>query len=306
VNPWLLRWLIAILLLANLAFYFWPKPDLAQVEYIRPSGVKSLVLLAELPPPVVMAETQRAVTEPPGDFFSEEAEEFFTDVEAAAETDAITESVATIETQTSEAVLVGSDENAITLVEEDSALVSGPASAVASVPASRSPLQEPVAEPAPPLASCWLVGPLDQTATREALAATLNAVDIQLDLVLQTVAAEPDHWVYLPLDGSNEERRQLSAELRQQGIDNFPINSGELSGDLSLGLFRSEERAHAVTTSVREQGYAAEIYERPRSRDEAWAVLQGVDLDALGWPAETRQLADFPSLRLMQRECAEP
>lgn len=240
MNPWLIRWLIAILLLANLALFFWPRPEPPRLDETVPRGVTRLVLLEELPPPVVVAKAE---------------------------------------------------------IEELPDIAEPVPEPVETVP-------EPV-EPVLTIKTCWLAGPLDQTAVRETLTGALDTVGIQLNLVLQRVAATPDYWVHLPFDGDSQQRRRLGAELRQQGIDNFPITEGQLSGDLSLGLFRSEERARTVRSRVREQGYAAEIYERPRSREEAWAALQQVELAALGWAEEAGPLAAYPSVRLIQRDCPD-
>ena len=113
----------------------------------------------------------------------------------------------------------------------------------------------------------------------------------------------PDYWVFLPVVGDRQRQRLLAAELRQKGIDNFSITEGPLSGDLSLGVFRNEEHAHSLMSKVREQGYAPEIYERPRSREEAWGALQQAELAALGWEAKTGPLLAYPSVSLIPRDC---
>ena len=76
-----------------------------------------------------------------------------------------------------------------------------------------------------------------------------------------------------------------------------------MTGNLSLGLFRSQERARTVAKNVRGQGYPVEIYLRTRSREEAWIALEDADLAALDWVAAPGNLRDYPQLRLQERDC---
>jgi hypothetical protein len=153
--------------------------------------------------------------------------------------------------------------------------------------------------------SCWLAGPLDQAAVREAVTGALATQGIQLKLVLQRVAAAPDYWVYLPVAGGGQQQRLLAAELRKKGIDSYAIAEGQLSGDLSLGLFRNVEHAHSLVSRLQAQGFVPEIYQRPRSREEAWAALQRAELAALGWETVAGPLTAYPSVRLVQQNCPE-
>jgi hypothetical protein len=204
VNRRLTRWLILILVLANLALYYWLRTETRQIVETVPVGIKRLVLLEELSPK-----------------------------------------------------------------------------------------------------TCWLAGPLDQAAVREAVTDALDARGIQLNLILQRATVEPDFWVHLPVDGGAQQQRLLAAELSQKGIDSFSITEGRLSGDLSLGLFRNEEHARTLMSKIRQRGYAPELYERSRSREEAWAALDQAELAALGWAAEAGPLAAYPSVNLIQQDCPD-
>ncbi len=120
------------------------------------------------------------------------------------------------------------------------------------------------------------------------------------------MSTQPDHWVYLRVDGGLEERRRLSAELRERGIDHFPITDGELSDNLSLGLFRSADGAELLAARIREAGYPVETFLRPRYREEAWIALADDARTALGWSEEPGLLLQHPEMRIEQRDCSEP
>ena len=151
--------------------------------------------------------------------------------------------------------------------------------------------------------SCWLAGPVDDVIVQQRLEATLTGHGLTMDLVLRQVLTEPDYWVHMPLQGSVAEQRAVRSELRGKGLDNFPIQDGELAGALSLGLFRSEARARGVMQRVQQLGYQASIFERPRSQEEVWVALDSADLRLLGWPLQSGPLTVDPALQLRARSC---
>jgi len=151
--------------------------------------------------------------------------------------------------------------------------------------------------------SCWYVGPVDQAEVQALLVAALQAQDLTMNLELRSMEADPDYWVHLAAGVLSP--RELGRELRGKGVDNFPIPEGQLMGNLSLGLFRSQTRAQAVREKVRDMGYPAEIFERPRSREEAWAALNSREIVQLGWSLESGPIPLHPALQLQPRACPE-
>jgi len=266
VNRRLIRWLILILVLANLALFYWLRTETRQIVETVPVGIKRLVLLEELSPPAAV-----------------------NDSELAKNTGLAELAPATVEVDVPE-VTTEQGTELKALVQVAQAMVEQALEIAESVLAPKT---------------CWLAGPLDQTAAREAFTGALDTQGIQLNLVLQRVAAAPDFRVHLPVDGGARQQRLLAAELRQKDIDSFSISEGKLTGDLSLGLFRSEEHARTLMSKVRQRGYAPEIYERPRSREEAWAALLQGELAALGWEAAAGPLAAYPSVSLIQTDCPD-
>lgn len=153
---------------------------------------------------------------------------------------------------------------------------------------------------------CWLAGPVVGERLAVELAASFDAEGVTMDLVLETVEAEPEYWVYLPTSGVRADMRRLSRELREAGVDSFSINEGTLAGSLSLGLFRSSKRAEAMQSRLQEQGYSAEIYPRSRVRDEAWIALDDSERTALEWPDIEGPLPGYAGMTIRERPCPEP
>jgi hypothetical protein len=107
----------------------------------------------------------------------------------------------------------------------------------------------------------------------------------------------------MPTGGSQADVRRLSSVLRDNGWDNFPITDGPLAGNLSMGVFRSEERARAVRDRLLREGYAAEVFLRARFREQPWIALDDRAREALGWPAREGSVAGYAGLRLMRTDC---
>ncbi len=175
----------------------------------------------------------------------------------------------------------------------------------AVLPADRQTLAVSAPElsaPEPP-PRCWLAGPVDNDALSEQLTVAFAAAGVSMDLVLQTTEISPDNWVHLPTSGEQADVRRLSQELRQAGFDNFSINDGPLAGSLSLGLFRSKERAIGLRDTLRGRGYQAAIYQREAFAEQPWISLDETGRIALDWPAVEGQLPGFDALRLLVVEC---
>lgn len=166
-------------------------------------------------------------------------------------------------------------------------------------PASRAP----VAEVAPGASRCWLAGPVADEDLSARLAAEFAAAGISMDLVLQTTEADPIHWVFIRTAGSQADVRRLSRALQDAGWENFPITDGPLAGSLSMGLFRSEQRAVAFRDRLLRTGYAADIYQRTTYREQPWIALDEGGRVALDWPAREGGVPGYRELSLLVREC---
>ena len=272
------HWCVAAALLANGAVFYWQSQQKARDALPPPAqGMGRLVLLSEME----TADTDIATTDTGSGAAA-------VDVAADAESGAL-------EVQTNDM-----PDDTATPVE---AVLSDTDTAAAAAPASEAGLADTA--PVPEAPRCWWLGPVKDDRLSEELSAQFAAAAISMDLVLRTVEADPDHWVYLSTTGSQAEVRNLSRDLREAGFDNFPITTGPLAGSLSLGLFRSGEGARELRGDLQGQGYDAQIFQRPRYRDEAWVALDDAGRQALGWPGETGLVPGFESLFLEEDSCSQ-
>ncbi|MDJ0879472.1 MAG: hypothetical protein QNI86_12715 [Halieaceae bacterium] len=283
----LVHWLIAVALLANAAVFYWQQTRPASVARVDTGGLRELKLLSEVDEDELAAATY--LPAPP--------------VEVPAPAERPTPEPMQNEPVPEQSLAGGPEPETgpLPVDNEESALA-------AAVAGSGEPeeAESPAPEftgPEPPW-RCWLAGPVDNDALNEQLTVDFAAAGVSMDLVLQATEITPDSWVHLPTSGEQADVRRLSQELRQVGIDNFPINSGPLAGSLSVGLFRSERRAIAVRDSLRSRGYEqVEIYKRPRFAELPWITLDRAGRVALGWPAEEGDLPGYEDLRLLAVEC---
>ncbi len=270
----LVHWLIAAAVLANAAVYYLQHSQDEPAVPLEAGGLSQLKLLSELDegPPPELRQQPEAVSQ-----------------------------VAEPEVTSAVAELVPVDGVATAVDEQQQPAVAVAAVETASADAANIPAPEPV--PAAP--RCWLAGPVDSDALSERLTVAFAAAGVSMDLVLQTTEVSPDNWVYLPTSGEQADIRRLSRELRQGGMDNFQITDGPLAGSLSMGLFRSEQRAIAVRDKLRSRGYAADIYKRPAFAEQPWISLDDTGRVALDWPGVEGELAGYDALRLIAVDCAQ-
>ncbi len=278
----LVHWLIAAAVLANAAAFFWQQMQSAPETLTEARGLRELKLLSEL------------------------------EDERPASTAAVSE-VAFSDEPLEPALSPGNPEISDALADAADPALQPPdvdiddrAQAPASPPRTTAAASDQLGSASPQAAApqrCWLAGPVTTDALSEQLTVAFAAAGVSMDLVLQTTEVSPDNWIYLPTSGEQADVRRLSRELRQDGIDNFPINSGSLAGSLSLGLFRSEQRAIAVRDSLRSRGYQAEIHKRQAFAEQPWINLDEAGRVALDWPAQEGELPGYDNLRLLNVEC---
>ena len=165
------------------------------------------------------------------------------------------------------------------------------ASAAASASAPASPAASAAApEPAPAFA-CTEIGPFDSGDARrfEARLATLDLGDRQSRQTVQ--AQDVTSWlVHIPPQGSKEAADKKAAELRNLGLTNFYIMSGDspLKYAISLGVFKTESAAQTMLAQLVKQGvHTARI--SPRGPQTTHYVYRVRSLDA----ATRKRIAGF-------------
>ena len=121
---------------------------------------------------------------------------------------------------------------------------------------------------------CELIGPFAELLHAEYLVERLNALSVPSVIKQVEVADGQNYWVYLKPEMSEKEAMRRLSEIQQaKAIDSYIIPSGELANGISFGQFTSEKEAINKAEQIRGQGYAAEIKEVLKSRNETWVEV---------------------------------
>ena len=276
----LLGWLIFCLLIANVMLFVWPRKTV-EPALDRPGfGAERLVLLDEVAERALEIARAEELAESPTELPTESPTELPAEQPTELPAEQLAEQPAEPETaETESTVLDKSVESSVVEIE-------------------------PEPEPEPP--RCWLAGPVENASLREHLETEFNSQGLVMDRVLRRVAAAPEYRVYLPVAGGEVEQLRLTGELRARGIDYYVIKEGVLAGNISLGLFRSEDSARTVAAQVREAGYRVETLLRPREREEPWIALDDIARLLLGWTDEPGVLPQYLEMRIEEQDCPAP
>ncbi len=141
---------------------------------------------------------------------------------------------------------------------------------------------EPEGEPAvPELLACVLVGAFEQ---RQPAVAASNRIAEQAEaasVLAESVAGQPDYLVFV-VPAADTSAKDLASALQAQDVSSFAIPSGERAGNVSVGVFGSQERAQAHQTRVAGLGYDARMATIERKRSVYRVRAQNVPPAALG------------------------
>lgn len=121
---------------------------------------------------------------------------------------------------------------------------------------------------------CELIGPFAELLHAEYLVERLTALEVNSTIRQVEIADGKNYLVYLKPEMSEKEALRRLGEIQQsKAIDSYIIPSGELANGISFGQFTSEKDAADKAEQIRAQGYAAEIKEIPKSRNETWVEV---------------------------------
>ena len=98
-------------------------------------------------------------------------------------------------------------------------------------------------------------------------------------------------WVHIPSQGSRQAALRKSGELKALGVEDYFIvaEDGEWRWALSLGVYRTEEAAHARLAGLRAQGVrTAVVAPRETVVPKVWLQVKGIDP---GMEARLRDIA---------------
>jgi len=169
-------------------------------------------------------------------------------------------------------------------VEEPPALIDAPLSEQESAEVTAPAVSEPPRAKSEP--GCYWMGPFDNEAearkAQDALPPELPGSEVQ-----RRVGETTDgFWVLYPKADSVEQARINRQMLQEKGVhDLWLFDKGELQGAISLGLFKTRERAEQAEEHFRSRNIEVEIQPRKVRAEAPWLKLHW-----LGAPAELERL----------------
>jgi len=141
--------------------------------------------------------------------------------------------------------------------------------------------------PAPMAARfCAELGPFRDREDAEGFMVT-NAGRFTMEMEARLVPAPSIYRVFLPPMSSRELAASTMDALRDafvsnnMPIDSFLITQGELANGIALGLFAERSNALNVQNQLQALGYSVTVREEPKSNEEIWVVVSGVESQAV-------------------------
>lgn len=167
----------------------------------------------------------------------------------------------------------------------------------ANTPATPTAAAQPRAE----TTRCVLAGAFETRDLAVQAHGRLAAESANASVIVDSVAGDPHYLVYVAPAGSRAEADGIGRALRAQGLDSYVIPSGERARGVSVGLFKSEQRAQAQQARVTALGHDVRVTVRNRERlvyrvrvtDVAPAAL--VDLPQRPCADANAPIADAPA-----------
>jgi hypothetical protein len=165
---------------------------------------------------------------------------------------------------------------------------SAPASAEESPAAPQADTTTAEEEPGPPeglderlLAwmdqDCVLVAPLESAQLAGELETALRDRDLPAGRESRRVLDRTLYWVYIAPAASRQEALEASRAIRDQGIDNFIIESDlPIRNGISLGVFNEGDSADRHVAAMQRRGLNPEIYADEKYEDRLAVRVQPV------------------------------
>ncbi|MBU2712107.1 hypothetical protein [Zooshikella harenae] len=140
----------------------------------------------------------------------------------------------------------------------------------------------PQKTPHEPERFCIGLGPFTEVAPFKEVQQRFFALGVQPDVEKQHIETEPDYWVYIPPQPSRKYALRKLKELKEQNIDSYIINDGELKNGISLGLFTKKASADKLHKTIAQAGYNVKVKRVERFKDEIWLVFAPDQVDLVG------------------------
>ena len=255
------RYLVFILVLANLVFFLWnysqPRvvPEAKPVKI--PADVQSLTLLHErnLNGKQTPGADARAALKP------DAAQPESVATRADGKQTARSQAASTRLKPTQEEVSMATDEvDEIKKEDEHLAVLDEGTAGVSAGKANR-----------PDQIRCYTLGPFLDRQIAETIAAEIKAIGFPVTHRSLEEREIKHYWIYLPSFKSDARAQQASQKLAKNGIkDYFIVTTDENRNAISLGLFKRQTGAKRRARHIRELGFKPEIEVRYRNKIYYW------------------------------------
>ncbi len=306
-----MRFIIYMLLLANVAFYAWhvynpgPAPQTGYHPPSFPAGVQKLVLLKERREQSGEAPTGNAESKPSSVTAGENRQSAGTPTatpQTSSSTDTGQSSPA--DHAATATAAPNTDATSRAAPESGGGGTSGGASAV-SGPSPQGSAQKPAssadagAGDATSTASCYRVGPLPHAAAAAALSTRLaqQGLNAKVDKV-QT--KQPDgYWVFLP-PMSHDEAVGVSEDLSSKGIKDYFIGKDNY---ISLGIFNGPQSAEQRRQQIADMGYAPKVEQHFTTKVQYWLAVRVAGDKSVSDADWARALSATPDVQRQPSSC---
>lgn len=277
-----MRWLVGILLLANLVIFLWgynrtPTP---QITKGPAPNIPTLRLLREVEPQA--PETLLAQAGEPG--ASTQAATAPAQAPRLERLAATTPIAAPVAAEPPPAKITRDDRP--TVVEGPAAQPSPPSAAEtkphAAEPAAVTPtapdeslaaviLPPTKPEPEPAVLQCGRLGPFASQAAAEKAKTALKALGAEVRLSEASQRLPAGYWVLIPPLPDRSEAKVVAAKLKAAGItDIWLLVKGSMRNAISLGQFSSEANAQRRAAAVKAAGFNAEVRQKSKRVKRFW------------------------------------
>jgi hypothetical protein len=300
-----MKWLFFILLLVNIGLFVWsyPQGDEPEPEFVRPTGVQSLILLSELgDAPVVMPKTP--TTEP--------------DPDPAADVPSLARQVAP---PPSAKPAVKPEAQEPKKAESKTTERESPDDRAAAIPAEQTvqPLNDtvlteekadqPNIEPEPtkpPVLHCSRIGPVGKRVQADQLSLRLITLGLQPELISELSNEQQGYWVLVPPQKNRKTAVKIVRQLRKAGVsDLWRFTSGKLAHAISLGLFKGKARAEIRRKEIADKGFDVEVRPRYRQITRYWQSINYAGESPITQDKWLELVERYPGIEQEETDCQE-
>jgi hypothetical protein len=157
-----------------------------------------------------------------------------------------------------------------------------------TLPATPASIEKPALEKLPALASstsnadkiakrCYEAGPFVNQKDFRNLVKQLKDIEIEIKPIHRDGRIPSNYMVYYPAAETEPESKANVKMLKDHGIKDLWLLTGEDKGKISLGLFIKEESALTMKNQLLAKGINAEIAAKYKSKPQQYALIKGDD-----------------------------